>query len=122
MTRPFMLTRMCSVNACKDLACYVPKLMVPVKGESGLKPLGILTNVELCKAHFRRLKVKSFLTKLARGGAKYHMRQVGAEPDFAGAYLFAVSIVSAEYLQFERELGSNGKSNDGLIMVDQGVQ
>ena len=118
--RPRRLTEICQRNGCADLALVLPRLMIPVRGHPELKPLDVLLDIRVCRAHFAALAVHDYLTKLVRGGAKHAMHRVGVEPDFEGAFLRPVHIMCAEVLHLDKQKRGEAPLDGAVIVFDGG--
>jgi len=113
---PENLTALCMYRngSCRDFALWIPKLCIPVRGHPECAPYEVMLQIELCKAHFRYLRAADYLTAIVRGGAKHHMRQAGAEPNFARAFFKPLHITAPEYRQFQAELRGERQASDTI--------
>lgn len=103
--RPFMMTDTCMRAGCDALARYAPRLCIPVKGLAWCEPFKILIGLETCEAHFFLIDPRSdeIQSRAVRSIAQEVMKNAGAEPDFLGAYVLPVHVMSQEYRIFKRE-------------------
>lgn len=104
--RPMFLTEICHRNGCPALAHVGIKICIPPKGAPGYEPFTLIVpGLAVCDRHFaeeKREMQTRYLTKLVRGLATEMMRPFGAEPDFEGAWLQSVHVMSSEFLKARR--------------------